>query len=437
MRSSLAAALLLLLAAPAPAPAGPPLAHREVLPNGLVLVVAERPAIPVVVVQVLLRAGSARDPAGAAGLANFTAELLTRGTVRRTSTEIDQAIEFVGGSLGADASRDGVTVGLAVLRKDLGLGLDLLADVLREPTFPEDELRRSVGEVQAAIRRADENPESVAGRELAPLLFPGHPYAHPIMGTVASVGALTRERVVAFHREHYRPAGAVVAVVGAITVAEARRELAARLASWASPVGAPADVPAAPARPPAQERVLVRELTQATAFLGAPAVPPGHPDYFPLVVANYVLGGGSASRLYSRIREDGGLAYSVGSTLAPARHGPSLVVSVQTRNDAVAEALGRVRAEMARLGRVPVGAAELALARSYLVGSFPLRLDTSAKVARYLLSLEEHGLGLDYPDTFRDGVGRVTAADVRRVAARYLDPALFSTVVVKGPAAAK
>src|SRR6185436_10044960 len=176
-----------------------------------------------VVVQVQLAAGSVRDPAGAAGLANLTAELLTRGTTRRTASEIDRAIEFVGGTLGTDAGRDAVTVGLAVLRRDLTLGLDLLAEMLREPAFPEDEWRRTVGEIQAAIRRADESPESVAGRELAPLLFPGHPYAHPVLGTAESVATLTRERVLAFHREHYRPDGAVVAVVGAITVAEARR----------------------------------------------------------------------------------------------------------------------------------------------------------------------------------------------------------------------
>jgi len=275
----------------------------------------------------------------------------------------------------------------------------------------------------------------VAGRALAPLLFPGHPYAHPVLGTAESVATLTRERVLAFHREHYRPDGAVVAVVGAITVAEARREVTARLAAWRGPESTPAGVPPAPAAPPAQERVLPRDLTQATVFLGAPAVAPGHADYFPLVVANYVLGGGSASRLYGRVREDNGLAYAVSSTLGPSRHGPSLVVAVQTRNEAAADAVRLVRAEMARLGRAPARADELALAKSYLVGSFPLRLDTSAKVARFLLMLEEHGVGLDYPAVFREGVRRVTVADVRRVAARYLDPGRFSTVVVKGPPA--
>ena len=412
--------------------ARPPLAHREVLPNGLVLLVAERPAIPVVAVQVHVPAGSVLDPAARAGLANLTAELLTRGTARRTANELHDAIESVGGSLDADAGRDGVTVSLGVLRRDLRLGLDLLAEVLLEPSFPEDEWRRAVGEVQAAIRQADENPASVAGRELARLLFPGHPYGHPVMGTAESVATLAREDAVAFHRAHYRPDAAVVAVVGAVSVDEVRREVTARFGSWPAPA-APrtAPTPAAPA--PAQARALERALTQATVFLGGPAVTPAHPDYFPLLVANYILGGGSTSRLYTRVREDNGLAYDVTSTLAPSRYGPAVTVTVQTRNEAVEETVRLLRAEMTRLGRAPVRPAELALAKSYLIGSFPLRLDTSAKVARFILSLEEYGLGLGYPDVYGAGVSRVTAADVQRVAARYLDPAGFSVVTVRGP----
>ena len=157
-----------------------------------------------------------------------------------------------------------------------------------------------------------------------------------------------------------------------------------------------------------------------------------HPDYVPLRVATYILGGGSASRLYGRIREERGLAYSVYAALDVARHGGAVTVGLQTRNEAVDEALGLVREEMLRLGREPVDARELDLARSYLVGSLPLRLDTTGKVTRMLLALEDHGLGLGYLDRFRERVARVTPADIQRVAARYLDPAGFSLVTVRG-----
>ena len=152
------------------------------------------------------------------------------------------------------------------------------------------------------------------------------------------------------------------------------------------------------------------------------------------MVANQVLGGGSSSRLYRRVRDERGLAYSVGSWLSPWRHGPSMMVSLQTRVDEVGEAVRLVREDMASMMRGPVPAAELNLARSYLIGSFPLRLDTTGKVARFLVALEEAGLGLDYPERYKEGVGRVTAADVQRVAAIYFDPSRFSSVTVgKGP----
>jgi zinc protease len=421
--------LLLICALPAAAPAAP-LAHREVLANGIRLLVAPRPGIPIVVVRAYVRAGSAFDPADAPGLANLTAELLTRGTARRTGPELDRAIEFVGGSLEADAGRDGTSVSLAVLKKDLDLGLDLLAEVLLTPAFPEDELKRKVADIEGALRRSEENPETVAGRALARLLYPGHPYAHPVPGTVESVGKLTRDQVVRFHRERYRPDATLIAAVGDVTVDEIRAALLARLGGWTAPSEAPEVIPPAPAQPPVKVETISRDLTQSTVLLGRPGIREDHPDYFPLLVASYILGGGSTSRLYMRVREDGGLAYFVYSSLSPGRYGASCVVSLQTRVDGVGEAVRLTREEMARLGQAPVEDGEIELARSYLIGSFPLRLDTSAKVADMLIGIEEHGLGLDYPDRFRTEVSRVTKADVQRAAAQYLSPATFSSVTV-------
>src|SRR5258705_122202 len=220
---------------PDPAQAAGRLARREVLPMGAVLLVAERPAIPIVVVRVSVPAGAVRDPADGLGLANLTADMLTRGTARRSGPALDQAIEFVGGSLEADAGRDSATITLSVLKKDLTLGLDLLAEVLRQPTFPADELTRKIADIQASLRRSEQSPETVAGRVLRPLIVPGHPYGQPVDGTVESVGNLTREQVVAFHRLHYRPDGANLVVVGDVTEAEIRRALLQRLAGWTAP----------------------------------------------------------------------------------------------------------------------------------------------------------------------------------------------------------
>lgn len=422
------AVLLLLLAGPAQA-AGP-LAHREILANGSVLLVAERPAIPIVVVRVGVPAGGVYDPADALGVANLTAALLTRGTARRTGPELDRAIEFVGGSLEAGAGSDGAAVTLSVLKKDLALGLDLLAEVLLQPAFAPDELSRRVADIQGSLRRSEQEPETVAARELSRLMFPGHPYGRPLYGTVESVGKITREQVNAFYQQHYRPDGANIVAVGDVTVAEIRRELLQRLAGWTAPPGPAGAVAKAPVTAPVEERKIVRDLSQTTVLLGRPTIRQDDPDYFPLSVATYVLGGGSASRLYTRVREERGLAYSVYSSVMPARYGASDLVSLQTRTDGVVEAVRLTREELTRLAREPMAPRELSLAKSYLIGSFPLRLDTSGKLARFLGAVEENGLGLDYPDRYKERIARVTAADVQRVAAKYLDPATFSEVQI-------
>jgi zinc protease len=430
MKRLLAALLILVLALPTLGAAPLP-ARRFVLPQGAVLLVAERPAIPLVVVRAYLPpAGSAFDPPAAPGLANLAAELFTRGTARRSGPALDETIEFVGGSLDAGAGRDGTTVTLSVLKKDLGLGLDLLFEVLTEAAFPEAEFGRKVKEIQAAIRHSEQNPENVAARALGAMLYPGHPYAHPVAGTVESVGKLTREQAFGFYRAHYRTDGTILVVAGDVRADEVRQEITRRLVSWRASGAAPPRPPHTPAAPPVSSRTITRELTQATIAMGRPAVGHGHPDFYPLVVTSYILGGGSASRLYTRVREERGLAYDVSSHVSVGRYGATFIVGLQTRTDGVAEATRLVREEMARMGKEPVAPDELALAKSYLIGSFPLRLDTTAKVAGLLQTVEEMGLGLDYPVRYQQGIEKVTAEEIQRVARRYLDPSGFSTVTV-------
>lgn len=426
--SALLVVLALLLAVPAGA--AKPIAHREVLANGITLLVAERPAVPIVVTRVFAHAGAVLDPPDHAGLANLTGALLTRGTARHTGPQLDSAIEFVGGSLSTGAGRDGLTASLAVLKKDLGLGLDLLAEVVLTPTFPPEEVKRKTAQIQAAIKRSEEDPGTVAGRALAKLVFPGHPYGVPVEGTLDSVGRLTRDDVVRFHAANVRPDTTIIAVVGAIGVDEARREIEARFGAWKAPAEAPATVPPAmPGGAPRDENI-EKALTQATILFGRQAIRQTDPDYFPLTVASYVLGGGSASRLYSRVREEGGLAYAVYAYVNPARYGASFVVSAQTRTAEVPKVIEIVREELARMTREPVSERELKLAKDYLIGSFPLRLDTSAKVADFVVAIEHQGLGLDYADRYKERVAKVTAADVQRVAARYFAPDTFDRVVV-------
>ena len=429
-RMALAGAVAL-AGALAAAPAGAaPLAHREVLPNGIVLLVAERPAVPIVAVRVLTRAGAAFDPDDQAGLANLTASVLTRGTAKRTGPEIDSAIEFVGGSLEAGAGRDSLTAALSVQKKDIALGLDLLSAAVLSPTFPAAEVTRKVAEIRAAIQRSEEDPGTLATRALSRLVYPDHPYGRPVEGTRESVARLTRDDVVKFYARHARPDATIIAVVGAVTVDEARREITARFGSWARPSDAPPSItPPTTAMTPREEKVK-RELTQSTLMFGRRAVRQTDPDYFPLSVASYVLGGGSTSRLYTKVREESGLAYAVYSWVSPARYGAAFAVSAQTRTAEVPKVVAMIREELARMTREPVSNRELALAKQFLIGSFPFRLDTSAKVADFLAAIEDQGLGLDYADRYKERIGRVTAKDIQDVAAKYFPPDSFSLVTV-------
>jgi len=429
-RLSVVIPMVLVLLAASAVPAAGPRAHREVLPNGIVLLVSERPTVPMVVVRVFTRAGAVLDPNGKQGLANLTGALLTRGTTKRTAPEIDAAIEFVGGSLEAGAGRDGMTASLAVLKKDLTLGLDLLQEVVLTPTFAESEFKRQQSEILGAIKRSEENPDAVASRALGPLIYPDHPYGRRVEGSIDSVTKLTRDDVVKFHRDWVRPDTAIIAVVGAVTVDEARREITTRFGRWAAPPTARPTVPQAKPAPAVREERIHRDLTQATILFGRQAIRQTEPDYFPLAVANYILGGGSTGRLYARVREEGGLAYSVGSYVNPGKYGASAGISAQTRTAEVKRVLDLVREEVARLGREPVTDQELALAKSYLSGSFPLRLDTSRKVADFLVAVEDQGLGLDYAERYIERIRKVTAADVQRAAQRYFRPDTWNLVVV-------
>jgi len=422
--------LLLVVLVVSVAPAANPGAHREVLPNGIVLLVSERPAVPIVITRLYTRAGAALDPPGKEGLANLTGALLSRGTAKQTGPELDAKIEFVGGSLEVGAGRDGMSASLSVLKKDITLGLDLLQEVILSPSFPEAEFKRKLARIQAEIKQSEENPDAVASKALTKLVYPGHPYGRPTEGTLESVARLTRDDVVSFHRDFMRPDTTIIAVVGAITVDEARREILSRFGAWRPPATTPPSVPFATPPPAPTEERIERALTQATLLFGRQAVRRSNPDYFPLVVANYILGGGSTGRLYARVREEGGLAYSVGSYISRGKYGASAVVSAQTRTAEVKRVIDLIREEQARMGREPVSDRELDLAKSYLIGSFPLRLDTSGKVADFLVDVEEHGLGLDYAARYIERIRQVTAADVQRVATTYFRPDTFSLVIV-------
>ncbi len=421
----------LFAAAPAPAPAAELKPIRFVTPNGITVLVLEQPYLPIVQVHALLKTGSVQDPPGKAGLANLVTSLLDEGTTTRTSTKLAEQIEFVGGSLSAKAGDDFTTASARVLTKDTDLGFELLADVLQHPTFPEQELARVKSQILGELKAEQDEPGTVAAKAFNQAVFEGHPYSWPVNGTEASVRKLTRADVVGFYAREYLPNQTILAVVGDITEAQARRLVAAHFGAWKQkPLPARVSAPPHPLSQPLV-KLLDKDLAQATVMLGHVGISRTNPDFYAVTVMNYILGaGGFSSRLMESIRDRQGLVYGVSSVFDAGLLSGAFMVSLQTRNEMANQAIAGAIKEIGAIRDAPVTDEELADAKAYLMGSFPLRLDTTGKLADVLAQVEFYGLGLNYFADYPKWIEAVTKDDVLRVAKQYLHTSNYALIVL-------
>jgi zinc protease len=411
---------------------------RFVMPNGLTVLVIEEHSLPIVQIHALVRVGSAQDPPEKAGLANFVVSLLDEGTTSRTAGQIAEQIEFVGGSLQTRASEDFTMVSARVLRKDMDLGFELLADVLQHPAFAEAELERVRAQLLGQIQSEKDDPGQVAAKTFRQLVFEGHPYRWPVNGTEETLPHITRHDLQAFHAREYLPNQTILAVVGDLNADQVRTELTKHVGGWKR--GPAATRPARPVHPIEKPvvRLIEKDLSQATIMLGHGSISRTNPDYYAFTVMNYILGaGGFSSRLMDSIRDNQGLAYSVVSMLDANLTAGAFFVNLQTRNEAANQALNGVLNELKGMRDGTVTDQELNDAKAYLMGSFPLRLDTTAKLAEILGLVEFFGLGLDYFTQYPRWIERVTKEDVQRVAKQYLHPDRYALVLVGNLAKAK
>jgi zinc protease len=405
-------------------------AKRTVLNNGMVLLTSEQRALPMVSIELLIETGSRYEPADQAGLANLTSKLLIYGTKQRTAVQISDTLDFIGASLEAGSGQDTTSVSMTVLKKDLTTGLELLADVLTQSTFPQAEIDRQKQAIIASIRAAEEEPGIVAAKAFAAALFPDSPYGRSVEGNEASVKALQQKSLRDFFARNYRPNRSIIAVVGDVSEQEIAKALNGALRNWAK--GEPSGQELVPAKI-GESKVLRlnKDLTQANIILGHNGVARGNPDYYALQVMNYVLGGGGfSSRAMDSIRNERGLAYSVYSYFAAEKSHGVFEFIMQTKNETAVEAIRIATEEMRHVREQPVTEQELNDAKDYLIGSFPLRFDTNRKVAGFLSQVEYFKLGLDYPDRYADLIRKVTRDDVQRVAKQYLQPERLITVIV-------
>ncbi|MGH7906828.1 MAG: M16 family metallopeptidase [Candidatus Binataceae bacterium] len=415
--------------------AAPPSSALEIkqmtLSNGAILLVAEQHQLPMVTMAIAFDAGSRRDPAGKEGIANLTASCLTLGTQSLSAAQFNQKVDFMGSSVTVAASQDFAEASLTSLKKYEGDTLKLLAGILQHPALHDDDIVRKRAEVMAAIKAAQEQPGYVAGVTFRKQLFGSGPYGHPPEGFADTVAKLTPDDVRSFYKQYYKMGSAVIAVVGDVDANQIKTELEKELSGPSGtvkpqPVPSPLKVASG-----VHLKLVDRNVSQANIVMGFPGVERSNPDFYRLQVMNYILGGGGfASRLMQVVRTQSGLAYSIGSTFEAGKFPGAFRIVLQTKNASSNKAL-RLSIEQLKLMRTQAPAnAQMASAKKFLIGSFPLKLDRQSALANFMLALQLYHLGLNYAEQYPKYINGVTGQNVLEVARMYLHPDAMIVVAV-------
>ncbi|HRK77876.1 MAG TPA: pitrilysin family protein [Thiobacillus sp.] len=428
---------VLLLSLPLSAQAALAIQHWQT-PQGARVVFVESRELPMLDISVDFPAGSARDPAGKAGLAHLTHGLLDQGAGGLSDTAIAHRLADVGAVLSGNFDRDraGVTLRTLSSASEKAAALEMLARVLQRPDFPQAVIKREKQRLIAAIREAEADPGTVAGKAFYRALYGTHPYAHDEAGDPAAIARLTRGDLQAFYRAHYSAPNAVISLVGDIPRAEAEA-IAARLAAGLSKAAAVPPLPS-PAPAASSDVRIAHPSTQSHVLVGAVGMARNDPDFFPLFVGNYVLGGGGFdSRLMREVRDKRGYAYSAYSYFMPMVEAGPFQLGLQTKLEQTGDALKVAQATLRQFIADGPSEAELDQAKSNLTGGFPLRIDSNKKILDYLAVIGFYRLPLDYLDTWVAKVDAVDVAAVKQAFARRIDPDRLVTVVVGATGSAR
>lgn len=412
-----------------------PFFERVRLDNGLGVIVAPVPKLPIVSAALVVDAGAAAESAGAEGVAQLTARMLLEGTRKRNGDAVGEQFERWGAAVGASADWDAAMLSMTVLAPRLEEAMSLFAEVLLEPAFPERELSRIKAERLADLLQLRTEPRGLADEMFTRFVYEkSSRYARPEHGDVASVTSIDRATVEQFYQARYRPGGATLILVGDITVTNGVALAQRLLGDWSGttpPAGAVSDKPARTTR--ALHIVRKEDAPQSEIRVGHVGLPRSHPDYFPVLIANALLGGLFSSRINLNLREVHAYTYGAHSSFDWRRAAGPFVVSTAVKSDVTAEAAKEILLEIARIRADAVSEDELTLATSYLDGVFPIRYETTDSIARALAALTVYDLPKDYFDSYRANIRRVTAMDVLHAADKYLHPDQLQLVVVGDP----
>jgi zinc protease len=409
---------------------------EETLPNGLRVIVVERRESPLISAQLLIKNGGEVDPSELAGLADMTASLLTKGTQTRDATKIAQEIESLGGSLESGARWDSSFANVSVMSSKIAQAMEILADVVRHPTFKSEEVERLRQQNLDSITLAMGEPGSIARFVAARVVFGDSPYGHPISGTAESMTRITAADITKMHSRYYRPDDAILVIGGDIVAKDGIALATKYFGDWQKPstdISAPR-----PSRvtiidtPPSAGRVVVidkPDAGQAAVFLARIGINRKDPDYFRGIVSNSVLSGYSG-RLNQEIRIKRGLSYGAGSTLDTRRDVGPFVASAQTKNESGAQVADLLLSEISRLSSSPPADAELTPRKAVLIGGFSRNLETAGGLVGQIGALALYGLSLDEINLYINNVQAITTADVQKFAGTRLNAKMANIIIV-------
>jgi len=398
-------------------------------PSGARVYFVESRVLPMLDIQVDFAAGSMFDPTGKSGLAALTRGTLDLGAGKFDETAIAEQMADIGANLGGGADTDRASVALRTLsaKDKREPALEILKNVLHAPRFDSAIFEREKTRTIAGLKEAMTRPDSIGGKAFWAAMYPNHPYGR--QATPESIAALSRDDLAAFYARYYSAANASITLVGDLSRNDAEK-IAESIAAGL-PKGEPATLPAAPEKPKKSLIQLAHPASQAHVFIGLPAIERGNPDYFPLVVGNYSLGGGGfVSRLMKEVRDKRGYAYSVYSYFAPMRQTGPFQIGLQTKRSQAKDAIKVTRDVLDGFLKDGPTEDELSAAKANLTGSFPLRLDSNKKLLENVAVIGFYGLPLDYLDQYQAKVQAVTVDQIKAAFARHVRPENLITVTV-------
>ena len=401
-----------------------PMKYRKVtLDNGLRVIMVDHHELPIVAIELMVKAGSVHEPGEKPGLAHIVAQLLREGTRTKESLEISESIDFIGGSLSVDCEYDSSSVTTTALVKHFDTILDLLSEVARFPAFNAKEIEFHRDKIITAILREKDNKASIASRHFSEMLYGEHPYSHPPVGTTKGLEAISRDEIIQFHKTHYLPNNSILTVVGDIDYDKTLADIKKAFGGWKRGAVLPPTLPPVPKINGYKLRIVNKpDLTQTEIRLGHMGIARDNPDYFALMLLNHVFGRGPASRLYTKVRSEKGLTYGANSGFVARKLRGPFYVRTYSKNETAVETLLLVLDELKKLKSGGVTKEELASAKSFYVGHYPLSMETAAQIASKIIVQEFYGLPEDYIDRYIDNVMAVSMEDIEGAVKRVLDP---------------